>query len=80
VALSSSLSVTKVLECAVSPVWSRLSSKLTKYNNMITSNSTIEDVTTWLVEVGFDNVCAKFEGICSLLRQHRGHMACVRNF
>jgi hypothetical protein len=30
---------------------------------MITSKSTTEDVKIWLVEVGFDIACAKFEGM-----------------
>jgi hypothetical protein len=30
---------------------------------MITSKSTTEDIKIWLVEVGLDIVCAKFEGM-----------------
>jgi hypothetical protein len=46
---------------------------------MITSKSTTEDIKIWLVEVGLDIVCAKFEGMfLTQLAATRGHMACAR--
>ena len=50
-----------------------------KHNKMITSKSTTEDIKIWLVEVGLDIVCAKFEGMfLTQLAATCGHMACAR--
>jgi hypothetical protein len=39
---------------------------------MLTSKSTTEDIKIWLVEVGLDIVCAKFEGMYTFKR-HKYH-------